>query len=228
MYRSILKCDNKEPVLCKNFKTQEVEEIKVINTPSLKEGIIYLNKSNLVEAPSVKSGCGYVALNNFNECGFDGRQVEHPGPNVGLECDDENCNPYIFTNATVPVDRPPLQSRKNTTSPDDLPVYTTTLNYNNYSDINIGDWVYYVDKNMATPYHSPNFVISGQAQEQYYTDPMGRVSLQFPTQRMSKEAKEISQYPDLRNELIHRENIMASYEELIGGNKNDYTKAYYS
>ena len=81
---------------------------------------------------------------------------------------------------------------------------------------------------MATPYHSPNFVISGQAQEQYYTDPMGRVSLQFPTKRMSKHGKEISQYPDLRNELIHRENVMSSYEELIGGNKNDYTRAYYS
>ena len=117
MYRSILKCDSKEPVLCKNLKTQEVEEIKVINKPSFitgKENTIYLNRSNLVEAPSVKSGCGYVALNNFNECGFDGRQIEHPGPNVGLGCDenDENCNPYIFANATVPVNRPPLQSRK--------------------------------------------------------------------------------------------------------------------
>ena len=227
MYRSILNCDNKDPVLCKNLKSKEIQTIKSINVPSFKKGITLLNKPDLVEAPSVKTDCGYVALSNSNECGFDGRQVSHPGPDVGINCKGEYCNPYIATNTTIPVNRPPLQSRKNTTSPDGLPIYNNSLNYNNYSDIKIGNWTYYVDHEISTPYHRPNFVISGQAREQYHTDPMGRTTLQFPVSGLTNNHKEISEIPDLSNEIFIREqaNIAGSYKT---GNRDDYTKAYYS
>ena len=226
MYKSIINCDKREPVFCENYKPQEIVNVEQLNKPSFNRGIEYISNQNMVEAKVIKSGCGVVAINNSTGC-VDGRQTKKVGPNMGLTCNDGRCRATIFPNAAIPIDKAPLQSRHNNTSPDGLPVYNTTLNYNNYSDINVGDWVYYVDKDMATPYHLPNFTISGYTEKQYFTDPMGNTSLEFPTERVTETGRDISEYPDLRNELIHRENQMASIVENIS-NKDEYTKAYYS
>lgn len=227
MYKSIINSDRKDPVFPQNYKQKEITHSNsVISNPSFKTGATFLSNSNLVDAKSVKSGCGFVALNDSTGC-TDGRQTTVLGSNIQLDCDkNDNCKPVIYSNAHVPVDRPPQQPRPDNTNPDGLPVYNTDLNYSNYKDINIGDYVYYVDKDMATPYHLPNFTISGTTKKEYFTDPMGRTTLQFPNERKTESGMDISEYPDLRNEMIHRENQMASLAEI--NHKNEYTKAYFN
>ena len=49
----------------------------------------------------------------------------------------------------------------------------------------------------------------------------------LPTSSSLPSGSNVADYINLRNELIHRENQMASITENIS-NKDEYTKAYYS
>ena len=223
MYRSILNCDNKNPILCNDIGKNNVKAISSFVSPTEDKGIVMLSHKNTVDASVRKSGCGFVVQNG---CLGDGRQVEK-GPNVGLRCDKTGCDAVMYPNAEIPVDSPPQQSRKHNTSPDDIPTYNTTMNYRNYADINVGDYVYYVDKELATPYHNPNFTRQSVVTKEYFTDPMGRTTLQFPSKNLTVSGKDVSEYPDIKNEIDHRQDILSSYAEKLG-NSNEYTKAYYN
>ena len=222
MYKSILNCDNKEPILCKDVSNKERKVVSVSKIPGT-GGVEMLSHRNTVDGPVRKAGCGFVVQNG---CLGDGRQVAK-GPNVGLSCDKTGCDAVMFPNASVPIDTAPQQSRKLNTSPDDIPSFNTTMNYRNYSDINIGDHVYYVDKELASPYHNPNYTRTGKVTKKIFTDPMGRTSLEFSVDNLTETGNEMSDYKDLAIELGLRHEITRAVLEK-SGNRNDYSRAYYS
>ena len=51
--------------------------------------------------------------------------------------------------------------------------------YKDYSDVNAGQYMYYINKSLEDPYFSPNFVTSATATGVLYKDPMGAMKPRY-------------------------------------------------
>jgi len=51
--------------------------------------------------------------------------------------------------------------------------------YKDYSDVNAGQYMYYINKSLEDPYFSPNFVTSATATGVLYKDPMGALKPRY-------------------------------------------------
>ena len=148
---------------------------------------------------------------------------------------DEGCNKvtYVTTdprardfynNINMQFDRAPYQCTLNSWNFDELynnpEMNRPTYIYNNYSDVNIGDITYYVDRQLQTPYPKEIFAVPSQVVPVAYMDPISRVNVEYvkiPT------VCPISPYQETQDQVNFRDDLIALMS--IKMNKQDYTLA---
>ena len=96
--------------------------------------------------------------------------------------------------------------------------------YKTYSDINSGDYRYFVDKQLADAFPTPLFEIESAVQDQVYIDPMGGVKPQYTKRPLTINNRNISDYQFDRDEIAFREDIMSS--QMTKMNYRDWNKAW--
>jgi hypothetical protein len=100
-----------------------------------------------------------------------------------------------------------------------------------YEDINRGQIMYYVNRDLARPFSSPNFVSASTARGDLYKDPMGAVKPQFNRFPIKCEnpitsAKRRWEYKlsSIQDTTLHREDLMA--RQMRKWNEQDFQKRW--
>ena len=150
------------------------------------------------------------------------------------KCNIKGCNEEVYLsddprllsvplNQYLTLDRPPIQSKININEiATDKSLDNYGKNYTGYSDINAGQILYYIDNEIAEPFHSPNFSTSAFTTSKVTMDPMGQVRpsytrhpLTVPDHLNTKREKYDGCLSWIQDSANHREDIMSKQMEKI-------------
>jgi hypothetical protein len=111
-------------------------------------------------------------------------------------------------NSYLKLDRPSYQVTTNGLGYD---VYTQKecmpkWFYDNYTDTNAGDYIYYIDHELQTPYPKEVYTIPGSIVPMAYQDPTSALKVEY-VKVPTKQA--ISPYRETHDQINFREDIMA-------------------
>jgi hypothetical protein len=88
--------------------------------------------------------------------------------------------------------------------------------YRDYTDVNAGQIMYYVDKEQEDPYYTPNFVTSATATGVLYQDPMGAMKPRYNRKPLTDDnpiGSERNNYEGglswIQDSLSHRQDLMS-------------------
>lgn len=88
--------------------------------------------------------------------------------------------------------------------------------YKGYSDVNAGQYMYYIDKSLEDPYFTPNFVTSATATGVLYKDPMGAMKPRYNRKPLTDDdpmGPERSSYEGclswMQDSLSYRQDLMS-------------------
>jgi hypothetical protein len=115
-----------------------------------------------------------------------------------------------FLNESIPLDRPAYTTDvqlKNIYTDPELNNYGK--NYKTYSDINAGQYQYYLDTDMIFPYDTPVFSIDSQVVKSVFKDPMGGMIYQFDRYPYTMNNQAYSDYQVDRDQLAYREDLLS-------------------
>jgi len=89
-------------------------------------------------------------------------------------------------------------------------------NYKDYSDINTGQYMYYINKSQEDPYFNPNFVRSARVTGVLYKDPMGSLKPEYTRKPLTNDhplGPERNNYEGglswMQDSLNHREDLLS-------------------
>lgn len=90
----------------------------------------------------------------------------------------------------------------------------SNTNYKTYSDIDLGQITYYIDKSIEDPYFEPNFINNTQITGEIFKDPMDSLKPQYIRQPriynpLKKKDKFQGNLSYIEDTLEHREDIMS-------------------
>ena len=121
----------------------------------------------------------------------------------------------------LPLNAPPLQSSIDYRTVDsDNKLNNYGKHYKDYSDINAGQLVYYINNELAEPFYRPNFVTSANTISKVEKDPMGKLYPSY-TREPLKDPDHLNttkKYYDgclswIQDSTSHREDLMSKQME---------------
>lgn len=130
------------------------------------------------------------------------------------------------------LDRPPYEANvgsiESQTSIYTDPKYNTfaARTYKDYRDINLGQTMYYYDKNTADPYYQPNFVRRVDVDYVLFKDPMGAIKAEYIRNNDNFTNYNFSKDQYTRDSMDFREDLMERQMRVM--NQQKYDARYYS
>jgi hypothetical protein len=98
--------------------------------------------------------------------------------------------------------------------------------YQNYRDINAGQYKYYYDKSISDPYYQPVYTIRSDVVARVFKDPMDSTKTYFDKIPTQETLHNLNPYQTIRDSLSFREDIMSKQTAKM--NRNNWSNRWVS
>ena len=192
------------------------------------------------QEPSLKSGLDNINPQVLTQKFADDFQKIYCPDNNNISCPSTqyaSMDPRLISaehsGQVLTFDRPPISSEvKLNNILDNKALDKYGQNYRNYSDINAGQIMYYIDKSLEDPYFPPNFITSATATGTLYKDPMGAMKPQYNRKPLLDDnpiGPERNNYEGclswMQDSLSHRQDLLSL--QMRKGNQERYVPRWY-